>query len=83
MPVYEYRCESCNKKFDMLHKSSMATEEVVCPNCGSTKNKKLFSSFAAKADSHPDFGGCSDGSCPANTPPSAGGCCCGGACSHN
>ncbi len=81
MPIYEYRCDKCNKKFDMLHKSSVTTDEVVCPNCGSKQNKKLFSSFAAKADSHADFGGCSDGSCQTNIPSSGG--CCGGACSHN
>jgi putative FmdB family regulatory protein len=82
MPIYEYRCENCNKKFDMLHKSSVSTEEIICPKCGSTKNKKLFSSFSAKADSHSEFGGCSDGSCGMEAP-SSGGCCCGGACSHN
>jgi hypothetical protein len=34
-------------KFEVLHKSSGAGEEVTCPNCDSKNNKKLISTFNA------------------------------------
>ena len=82
MPVYEYRCELCSKKFDILHKSSLSEEIIMCPSCGSLENKKVFSTFAAQSSSGSDFGSCSDGSCDMPGMPAGGGCC-GGSCSHN
>ena len=47
MPIFEYKCKQCNNKFEVLHKSSVNQEEVNCPKCNSTENKKLLSSFSA------------------------------------
>ncbi|NCS82712.1 MAG: zinc ribbon domain-containing protein, partial [Ignavibacteria bacterium] len=47
MPVFEYRCQACNEKFEVLHKSSTKIDDVTCPKCQSKENKKLLSSFAA------------------------------------
>lgn len=73
MPIFEYRCNSCNSKFEVLVKSSLSKEAVVCPNCKSTENKKLFSTFAASVNSnYSSSSSCSDGSC--GIPSYTGGC---------
>lgn len=33
MPIYEYRCESCEKDFESFH-SRMDEEPEECPDCG-------------------------------------------------
>jgi putative FmdB family regulatory protein len=69
MPIYEYRCESCSGKFEVL--TSFAERDRVhdCPGCRSAKTRVMVSSFAfAGAEAElPDFGG-------------GGGGCCGGGC---
>jgi putative FmdB family regulatory protein len=47
MPLFEYRCTKCNTKFEVLHKSSIKQEEVICPGCHSTDVKKLLSNFSS------------------------------------
>lgn len=82
MPVFEYKCSKCNTKFEVLHKSSVKQDEVSCPKCSSTENKKLFSAFSASVNSGSDFSspGCADGSCAM---PSYGGGCANGMCGLN
>jgi putative FmdB family regulatory protein len=81
MPLFEYKCEDCDTKYEVLHKSSKTQDEVFCPNCKSKNSKKLISVFSAKnSSSTPDFGGCSDGSCGM---PSYGGGCQNGMCGFN
>ncbi|MDR3611451.1 MAG: zinc ribbon domain-containing protein [Ignavibacteriaceae bacterium] len=80
MPVFEYKCSSCNTKFEVLHKSSGKQDEVTCPECDSKTIKKLFSSFSPSVHTHSLESPCSQGNC--NIP--SGGCgCAGGACSMN
>jgi putative FmdB family regulatory protein len=83
MPIFEYKCNDCGKKFDVLHKSSTNLEEVVCPNCQSKNSKKLLSAFSAtisgSASSHQEHPSCSDGSCRLNY----GGGCANGMCGLN
>ena len=74
MPVFEYKCNDCGRKFDVLHKSSTNLEEVVCPDCQSKNNQKLLSTFSASVNSGSNYStnsSCSDGSCGI---PSYGGC---------
>jgi len=81
MPLFEYRCTKCNTKFEVLHKSVNSTEEVICPQCSSTENKKLMSSFSPSVSSLSGFsapactecehasqhgGGCASGMCGLN-----------------
>ncbi len=76
MPVFEYRCGDCGTKYDHYHKSLSNQEEVKCPECGSSNNKKLFSSFAPSVEASADFGGgCADGSCGLPTGGCASGMC--------
>ncbi len=69
MPIYTYKCKKCGLKFDFLHKSCEALEEVRCEACGSKEVERLLTSFSVGSD-RDSFGG---GSCPT--------CCPGGSCS--
>jgi putative FmdB family regulatory protein len=43
MPVYEYKCEKCGAKFEILRGITAENEEVKCPRCSTEKPKRLFS----------------------------------------
>jgi putative FmdB family regulatory protein len=45
MPLYEYRCESCDHQFEVIQKFSDAPI-AVCPKCGGGPVVKLLSSPA-------------------------------------
>jgi putative FmdB family regulatory protein len=45
MPLYEYRCESCEHQFEVIQKFSDAPI-AVCPQCGGGPVVKLLSSPA-------------------------------------
>jgi putative FmdB family regulatory protein len=78
MPIYEYRCDACERRFEVLTSFAERERPHTCPSCESVRTRVLVSSFAA-------IGG--DGELSSTLPmaPSAGGGCCGGACgcSHN
>ena len=44
MPIFEYVCRGCNKRFEMLVRASTTVE---CPSCKSTALEKQLSVFAA------------------------------------
>ncbi len=46
MPIYEYRCEDCSKKFEQFVRYP-DRDTVECPACGRTNLKQLISSFRA------------------------------------
>ncbi|MCF8262397.1 MAG: zinc ribbon domain-containing protein [Melioribacteraceae bacterium] len=74
MPIFEYKCQECDTKFDFLHKSVNNIQSVNCPSCNSENAKKLLSTFSSVGESSGDFGGsCSDGSCAIPSAP-VGGC---------
>ncbi|MFW6081187.1 MAG: FmdB family zinc ribbon protein [Desulfosalsimonas sp.] len=65
MPIYEYFCDSCDKKFETLVRSG---EVPACPQCGSRDLKKLLSacgfvSKAAGGETVSSSAGSSCGSC--------------------
>src|SRR5437773_5760531 len=43
MPLYEYRCRRCSRRFEAL---VMGTTGASCPGCGGADLEKLFSTFA-------------------------------------
>jgi putative FmdB family regulatory protein len=43
VPLYEYRCEKCEEKFDKLLPHSERDETRPCPSCGSEHTKRLVS----------------------------------------
>lgn len=68
MPLFEYKCAKCSKRFEILHKSVSNIEEVECPECHSKEIKKLLSSFSAAgfSSSGSDYSSsdnCDNGSC--------------------
>ena len=61
MPLYEYRCRKCSRRFETL---VFGDEKPACPKCEGRDLEKLWSAFAVagtdrKSDSD-DFGGGSD-----------------------
>ncbi|NLW32819.1 MAG: zinc ribbon domain-containing protein [Fibrobacter sp.] len=46
MPIFEYICQKCGKKFEELVASNHS-EEIFCPDCGSHKTEKQFSVIGA------------------------------------
>lgn len=40
MPIYDYRCNDCNKIFELLVRASTV---LACPECSSQKLEKLVS----------------------------------------
>ncbi|GAC1667094.1 MAG: hypothetical protein PVS3B2_05470 [Candidatus Dormibacteraceae bacterium] len=74
MPIYEYRCESCSEKFELLTRFAERDSAQACPACESTRTRVLVSSFAVAGGESlesMDFGG---------TESTGGGGCCGGSC---
>jgi putative FmdB family regulatory protein len=45
MPIYEYRCEPCQHRFEAFLASS--SELAVCPKCSGSELQRLMSTFAA------------------------------------
>lgn len=47
MPIYEYRCETCNERFERLFLSlKQIPAEIVCPSCQSTQVRRVMSAPA-------------------------------------
>ena len=46
MPIYEYRCQDCSRKFGHLHGVVAGMADPVCPRCQGTNLKKLISRVA-------------------------------------
>lgn len=47
MPIYEYSCKECGRKFDLLVTSERYADEQHCPHCASDRLERLFSTFAS------------------------------------
>ena len=48
MPMYEYRCEGCGERFEIVQSVHARPEDTVCPHCKAQKAIRLLSSFASK-----------------------------------
>lgn len=62
MPLYEYRCRRCGKRFERLVRGMTTTDAtgavvagqtpaIVCPECQSDEVERLLSAFARTAPS--------------------------------
>jgi putative FmdB family regulatory protein len=47
MPIYEYRCAKCGKKFEVLVFRTAEKSTPRCPQCGGERLKRLVSRFAS------------------------------------
>lgn len=69
MPIYEYVCEKCDKKFESLIREN---EKAVCPDCGSGTVKRLLSAcgFVSKGsggETVSSSAGSACGGCPSSS----------------
>jgi putative FmdB family regulatory protein len=71
MPLFEYRCTTCDTAFEKLTRRETA-DSVACPTCGGTNARRLISVFAS-------FSQTSEGAI-APIAGGGGGCGCGGNC---
>lgn len=69
MPLYEYKCNTCGRRFEALIYGSM---KPVCPKCNGQDLDRLFSAFAVSSGS----GSSKSDGCAYQTP--SGGCSSGG-----
>lgn len=63
MPLYEYRCSNCLRRFEVLQRVGDGASGLVCPHCGADRLEKEYSTFAssALAAAEPSGGGCGPG----------------------
>ena len=57
MPIYEYRCASCQNKSSFFARSVHAEVDAVCPHCGSDGMQRVISrvSFKVSAGTDPEM----------------------------
>ena len=48
MPLYEYHCNSCQRRVTILVRSFTEPSSLSCPECGSDDLSRRFSSFAIR-----------------------------------
>lgn len=74
MPLYEYRCRTCDERFELRRSMDEAADSAPCPH-GHADTVRLLSMFATVGPSASRTTG------PVPAAPSGGGCC-GGGCRH-
>ena len=47
MPMYEYGCLECERRFDRLRRMNQDDSDVTCPTCASGRVARRLSTFAA------------------------------------
>lgn len=70
MPIYEYSCSDCGKKFEIIRMISDADAPILCECCKSDHTRRVISVFNAQSGSKIIAGnnnggcsGCSSSSC--------------------
>jgi putative FmdB family regulatory protein len=66
MPIYEYACLDCEKKFEKIRPISQADAPLKCDKCGGEHVKRQIAVFYAMSGGHSvagTSGGCDCGSC--------------------
>jgi putative FmdB family regulatory protein len=71
MPIYEFQCSACGKKFEELFRSTVSVKPPACPKCHSRKTERQFSVFGmsggsvvkSEGGSGTSCGGCRRSSC--------------------
>ena len=65
MPIYEYRCDDCDARFEKI--VLREPDVVECPDCAGRKTQRLISAFAvARQDT--SIGASEAGACPCGAP---------------
>jgi putative FmdB family regulatory protein len=70
MPIYEYICKDCGKRFEILRAIKEADSPIPCKSCQSSQTQRALSVFFAQSGSKIIAGGnnggcsgCSGGAC--------------------
>lgn len=69
MPIYEYKCQECGKRFEALRSIKDADIPIQCEGCHSTKTHRIASACFSKvsgvsaSSGAGGCSGCSGGSC--------------------
>jgi len=57
MPLYEYECTACGRRFEVLQRMGESADHVTCPSCGASKPDRVLSTFSS-ASAGGAGGGC-------------------------
>ncbi len=75
MPIYEYVCKDCGKRFEVIRSIKDADSPIPCKSCQSDQTQRAVSVFFAQSGSQIIAGGngggcagCSSGSCSTCNP---------------
>lgn len=70
MPIYEYDCDACGERFELLVTRSRAKRHPACEGCGSERTRRVMSGFVGRRTGGDGAGhvgsacaGCTAGSC--------------------
>jgi len=63
MPLYEYTCRECGRRFEVLQRVGSDGTGVTCPGCGASRVAKQYSTFASAV-----AGGATGGAMPCGAP---------------
>ena len=74
MPIYEFKCTSCGKRFERLCSMGEKGEKLNCPQCGAAGPVRVMSGFAAKGTERELAGGSGGSGCGGCTSTSCGSC---------
>ena len=80
MPIYEYRCTTCDRSFEAFVRPG--DDSAQCPHCNSSKLTREMSTFAARSngDNSAAVASAIANSGTSNGGGFSGGGCCGGGC---
>jgi len=45
MPIYEYECQSCKERFEVLQKMNEGSSHLRCPKCQAERPQRILSLF--------------------------------------
>ena len=63
MPIYEYLCDQCGKKFEALRSFSSADDPIDCEACHSAQTHRTVSASFAHSGGRVVAGGASSSAC--------------------
>lgn len=46
MPIYQYKCEQCGNRFELLRGVDQDDSELTCPKCSAKSPRRVISSFS-------------------------------------
>ena len=78
MPLYEYRCPSCDRRFELLRELGDHSADATCPACGSARSVRQLSTFAVSHSTTSTAGAEASDSYGCGRPQCGGGSCAGG-----